>query len=169
MLVQGMWNTDSPLLQILDKATVRILVETHDIKEISEFSDFDDEERKKLLKGKDMDKIMAAWNRYPEIAMTCQLGERNDEEMELKVTMQREEELENDLVISSCYPGEKQEFWWVIVGDKKNNKVLATKRTLIKGKTEFKVNFEYNDVEKVIVYALCDSYVGCDQVEEIAI
>ena len=65
MLVQGMWNTDSPLLQILDKATVRILVEIHDIKEISEFSDFDDEERKKLLKGKDMDKIMAAWNRYP--------------------------------------------------------------------------------------------------------
>lgn len=101
--------------------------------------------------------------------MSCQLGERNDEEMELKVTMQREEELENDLVISSCYPGEKEEFWWVIVGDKKNNKVLATKRTLIKGKTEFKVSFEYNQVEKVIVYALCDSYVGCDQVEEIAI
>jgi hypothetical protein len=90
MLVQGMWNTDSPLLQILDKATVRTLVETHDIKQISEFSDFDDEERKKLLKGKDMDKIMAAWNRYPEIAMTCQLGGRNDEEMELRVTMQRE-------------------------------------------------------------------------------
>jgi hypothetical protein len=95
--------------------------------------------------------------------LTCALGERNDEEIELKVNLEREEKFENDLVISSCFPGDKEEFWWVIIGDKKNNKVLATKRTLVKDRAEVKVNFEYADVEKVAVYALCDSYIGCDQ------
>jgi hypothetical protein len=45
----------------------------------------------------------------------------------------------------------------------KNNKVLATKRTLIKLSAEVKLEFETIGVEKVIVYALCDSYIGCDQ------
>jgi hypothetical protein len=55
------------------------------------------------------------------------------------------------------------------VGDKKNNKVLTTKRTLVKKKAEMKLEFEVADVSKVVVYALCDSYVGCDQAEEVEI
>nr|VVW86571.1 unnamed protein product [Nymphaea colorata] len=129
----------------------------------------DDEERKKVLKGKDIDKIAAACNRYPVMNLSCELGKRSDEEIELKVVLQREDELENDLVISNSFPGEKEEFWWIIVGDKKNNKVLATKRTLVKEKADIKVDFEHSDVEKVAVYALCDSYIGCDQAEEIPI
>ena len=54
--------------------------------------------------------------------------------MSIIVTIERQEELENDLVLSNFYPGDKEEFWWVIVGDKKNNKVLSTKKTLVKDK-----------------------------------
>ncbi len=32
-----------------------------------------------------------------------------------------------------------------------------------------KLEFEVADVSKVVVYALCDSYVGCDQAEEVEI
>lgn len=79
MLVQGMWINESPLLQILDKSTVRILNDNYEIKEINDFTEMDDEERKKLLKGKDIDKIAAACNRYPVMSLKCELGERNDE------------------------------------------------------------------------------------------
>jgi len=67
--------------------------------------------------------------------------------------------------MSNYFPGEKEEFWWVIVGDKKNNKVLSTKRTLVRHKAEVKLPCEVADVSKVVVYALCDSYIGCDQAE----
>jgi hypothetical protein len=49
--------------------------------------------------------------------------------------------LDNDKVVSNYFPGEKEEFWWVIIGDKKNNKVLSTKRTLIEQKTEVRLSF----------------------------
>lgn len=42
MLVQGMWINESPLLQILDRPTVRLLTENYEIKEISDFVDMDD-------------------------------------------------------------------------------------------------------------------------------
>lgn len=69
MLVQGMWINDSPLLQFLDKATVKILSEQHDIKEINDFVEMDDDLRTKVLKGKDIDKIAEACNRYPALSL----------------------------------------------------------------------------------------------------
>jgi hypothetical protein len=51
------------------------------------------------------------------------------------------------------------------VGDKKNNKVLTTKRTLVQQLAELQLSFEQGDCSKVTLYALCDSYVGCDQAE----
>lgn len=60
-----------------------------------------------MLKGKDIDKIAAACNRYPVMNLTCALGERDEEEVELRVTLTREDELENDLVLSNFFPGDK--------------------------------------------------------------
>jgi hypothetical protein len=68
-------------LQILDRPTVRILTDNYDIKEISDFVDMDDEERKKILKGKDIDRIAAACNRFPTISVKSEIGEKNEEEI----------------------------------------------------------------------------------------
>ncbi len=87
----------------------------------------------------------------------------------MTVSLERDDELETDYVISSCYHGEKEQFWWIIVGDKKNNKVLTTKRTLVKQKAEINVSFDNTGIDKVAVYALCDSYIGCDQAEEVSL
>lgn len=89
MLVQGMWINESPLLQILDRQTVRILNENYEIKEISEFVDMDDDKRRNVLRGKDIDKIAAACNRYPVMNLQCKLGEKNEEEIELRVSLDR--------------------------------------------------------------------------------
>lgn len=74
-------------------------------------------------------------------------------------------------MICPYYPDtRKEEFWWVIVGDKKTNKVLATKRTPLKKAARVSLSFErLPNVSTYSVYALCDSYVGCDQMEEVSI
>lgn len=56
----------------------------------------------------------------------------------------------------------------MVVGDKKTNKVLTTKKTTFGQTVEIAPRFEpLPDVKNYTVYALCDSYMGCDQAEEI--
>ena len=69
----------------MDRQTVKILTEEHDIKDINDFVDMDEDERKKVLKGKDIDKIAAACNRYPTMNLTYEFGQRTEEEVELIV------------------------------------------------------------------------------------
>ena len=45
MLVQAMWINESPLLQVLDKATAKLLNEQYEVKDISEFVDMEEKER----------------------------------------------------------------------------------------------------------------------------
>lgn len=63
--------------------------------------------------------------------------------MVLKVILERDEELEEQTIKVICpyYPEEKDEYWWVVVGDKKTNKILATKRTLFKNKSIVDLTF----------------------------
>lgn len=69
-------------------------------------------------------------------------------------------------MISRTYPEEKEELWWVVVGEKKTNRVLTTKRMTVKGSNEIVLEFErIENVDQYIVYALCDSYMGCDQAQ----
>ena len=127
----------------------------------------DQKTRQKALKGKDIDKIAEACNRYPALNLEYTLGQQEDDEMEITVKLSRDEPLERDFVIANYYPQDKEQFWWVIVGDKKSNKVLTTKRTLVHEKAELNLSFQVGDCTKIAVYALCDSYVGCDQAEEV--
>ena len=45
-------------------------------------------------------------------------------------------------IVSAYYPQEKDEYWWIAVGDKKTNRVLTTKRTLLKNKSVVQIAFE---------------------------
>ena len=65
--------------------------------------------------------------------LTLQTLEVDHEEVKLKVTLTRDEELESLNVMSLSYPEAKEELWWVIIGEKKTNRVLITKRMVVKG------------------------------------
>jgi hypothetical protein len=43
MLVQGMWINESPLLQIMDRQTVKMFNDNYDVKDINDFVDLDEE------------------------------------------------------------------------------------------------------------------------------
>ena len=77
MLVQAMWVNESPLMQVLDRKTATILAEQHDIREVSDIGEMDDDLRKQILKGKDMNSIAKACNRYPSVTMEAKLKGRN--------------------------------------------------------------------------------------------
>ena len=88
MLVQAMWIHESALLQVLDRHTVTVLEQQYNIKEIADFVEMDDEERRKVLKGKDIDKIASACNRYPSLSLSAQLTDYSAEEATMVVTLE---------------------------------------------------------------------------------
>ena len=65
----------------------------------------DDKEREKILEGKDINKIADACNRYPSVGMSCKIDQKEGEEVEMTVVLEREEELNNYSVVSSFFPG----------------------------------------------------------------
>ena len=83
----------------------------------------------------------------------------------------RDEPLDSYMVATSGqYPVEKEEMWWLIVGNKKTNKVFTTKRCILKQESKLALTFDKDpETTSYTLYALCDSYLGCDQVEEIEI
>jgi pre-mRNA-splicing helicase BRR2 len=84
--------------------------------------------------------------------------------VQLRLRVQLERQRDAVPVIAPRFPGAKQEFWWLIVGDAEDN-VLAIKRLTCEGRhaatltmdvpqgggRDFKLSF------------MCDSYLGCDQ------
>ena len=83
----------------MKKGDVIISVNEHPVSNSSELQEQiglfrpGDAVKVKVLRGKDIDKIAAACNRYPVMNLKCQLGERNDEEIELRVNLDRDEVL----------------------------------------------------------------------------
>lgn len=65
------------------------------------------------------------------------------------------------------YPGRKDENWWLVVGDSKANTLLAIKRVALQRKARIKLDFVAPSTvgnHHLILYFMCDSYMGCDQV-----
>ena len=59
----------------------------------------------------------------------------------------------------------REEGWWVVIGDSKNNSLLSIKRLTLQQKAKIKLDFvapspgHYN----YVIYYMSDAYMGCDQ------
>ena len=95
------------MLQILDRSVVSKL-EQQSIKEINDFTEMDEEERKRVLEGRDIEKIAKACNRYPAVSLECKVKDKAEDEVKIEVVLERDEELDNEMVISSYYPVQKE-------------------------------------------------------------
>ena len=65
------------------------------------------------------------------------------------------------------YPTKKEEQWWLVVGDPKANTLLAIKRISLQRKSKVKLAFQAPSkmaTHHLVLYFMCDSYMGCDQV-----
>ncbi|KAF5093334.1 hypothetical protein D0Z03_002461 [Geotrichum reessii] len=184
MVVQAMWNKDSPLKQI-PYFTSEIIAhcKTEGVSTIAEFlevvSDEDESKRARLLNGMSDDdprmvKIANFVNKYPNIEqVSYELEDEDDlhadEPSVIRVKIEREvdEDEEPDLEVESqYYPFRKRENWWVVFGEAVTNKLYGIKRvTLGKAVQEVAIPFTIPDagVHDVAVWVMCDSYYDVDR------
>ena len=183
MLVQGMWDKDSPLLQLphVDKDCAARCAEAG-IEGVYDLVDIeDDDKRAELLQMTDaqMGEVAEACNRYPNIEVNYEVVNADEVEagdsVEMVVSLEREMDDDGELgaVVAPRYPKKKDsESWWLVVGDAKKGTLSAIKRVNLgrkqKVKLEFQAPSEPGNVDYTLFF-MCDSYLGCDQEYEFSL
>lgn len=184
MVTQGLWENDSVLLQLphFTKELAKKCQENpgKSIETVFELVEMEDDERRQLLQMTDAQllDIARVCNRFPNIDVTYEIIDNNDisagENVTLQVTLERELEGRQELgpVDAPRFPKPKQEGWWLVVGDPKNNQLLAIKRVSLQRRAKFKLDFTApTELGKktYTLYFMCDAYLGCDQEYEFSI
>ncbi|KAL3438665.1 Sec63 Brl domain-containing protein [Aspergillus tetrazonus] len=183
MVVQAMWDRDSPLKQIPHFGPEAIKVANeYNINDIFEFMDAMDPSENKdynnLVKRLNLDNKQLAQaaaftnNKYPILELDFEVEDPENitagEPAYLKIKVEREvdEDEEFDTTVHApFYPGQKMENWWLVVGDEKTRNLLAIKRVTIGRKLELRLDYTVPTPgeHELTLYLMCDSYVGVDQ------
>jgi len=91
----------------------------------------------------------------------------SDDEVVIKVSLTRDGCDEDTLeeVCTQYYNKKKEENWWIVIGESSENKLHTIKRVNFVKELEVSLKFDAPDIGKheLIVYLICDSYIGCDQ------
>lgn len=186
MIVQGVWNEDSRLLQLphFDKERSRGF-ESEGVDNIFDFTEMEDNVRAPLLEGfseKEMGEIAAFCNDYPDIEVTptmessvVQAGEDSVLHVKLGLGDEEEEGEEEEggydaTVKSQQFPQKLRLTWWLILGDQNDNSIQAITEVDLEKTREKKLVFTAPSKPghyKWVLYFMTDGYVGCDQEQEI--
>ena len=64
------------------------------------------------------------------------------------------------------FPKEKEEGWWLVIGDASTNSLISIKRITLQLKAKVKLDFVAPEPGEYAykLYLMSDSYLGCDQV-----
>lgn len=188
MIVQAMWDKDSPLKQVphftsetiarcREKGIEESVYALGDI-----LPDLSDDERNDLLRmnNRDMTDVANFVNNYPYVEVAFEFEEteglRASDSIILDVKLSQDDEDEeeepdqDEHIIAPFYPLRKKYCsWWVIVGDSGSRNLLSIKKVILdsaKGKkSSFKLEFTLpkGKFEHLKLYVLADSYIGADR------
>lgn len=170
MITQALWDTDSPLLQ-LPYFTTEVLSKCQNlnVEDIADFTNMEEADRNLLgFSQTQLEEIAGVCNEYPDISLEFEAP--NDaitgEDVEISIKLARVRG--GDRVYAPYFPAEKEEFWWIIIGEAKTNRLLSIKKKKIEREDTFKVSFVAPElgVHEIMIYLLCDSYIGDDQNEK---
>lgn len=192
MVVQAMWDRDSPLKQIPHFTPERVKAANEfGIKDIFDFMESmnpdENPEYKNLVKalGMSQTELSQAANftnaKYPDLELEYEVMDKDEivaqdpSYLNIKITRnvdEEEEEVELDSSVHApFYPTKKLENWWLVVGDEKTKNLLAIKRVTI-GR-ELTVKLEYTVPQEgkhdLKLYLMSDSYIGVDQEREFSV
>ena len=185
MVVQAMWDRDSPLKQIphftddiiraANKAGANDIFEFMDLMDPSENKDYP-----KLIKALGLDNKQLAQaaaftnNRYPNVEIDFEvenpksIASGQPAYLKIQITRDVDEDVEDEpdtTVHALFYPQNKQENWWLVVGEESSKNLLAIKRVTIGKKLDLRLEFTPQKVgeQELKLVLMCDSYVGVDQ------
>ena len=183
MVVQGMWDRDSPLKQIphFEEDVVEVCKQ-NGIDDVIQFMDAMDPDEnpnysalvKKLpLNNQQLaDAARFTNDRYPNVEMDFELedAEKVASGTPSHITVSIERQLEEDeeppaTVHAPFYPAPKTENWWIVVGEESTKTLLAIKRVTIARalKTRLEVVLPTPGKHTLTLFLMSDSYVGVDQ------
>ena len=182
MVVQGLWDKDSPMLQIphfTPETVARLAALKSPVTSVFAVLEMEDEEREAALQlsERQMSDVATFCNAYPSIDVTFETDASDEvtagEAVSVVVTLQRDvdEDDEEEMtalgkVGSSRYPHGKHEGWWLLVGDASTNTMLTIKRVTVGAAFKAKLQFEAPEIPgdyNLTLYLCSDSYIGCDQ------
>ncbi|KAJ9142130.1 Pre-mRNA-splicing factor brr2 [Pleurostoma richardsiae] len=183
MVVQAMWDRDSPLKQIphFTPEVVKAANE-YGVKDIFDFMEAMNPEEnpqyealvKRLgLSQKQLAEAAKFTNdKYPDISLEFEVEDpqniRAGEPSHLNIQIEREVEDDGELdltVHAPFYPTKKMENWWLVVGEEGTKTLLAIKRVTVGRKLNVRLEFTVptpgeHDLK---LFLMSDSYVGVDQ------
>ncbi|KAL8970766.1 MAG: hypothetical protein Q9197_003639 [Variospora fuerteventurae] len=182
MIVQAMWDRDSPLKQIphFSDEVIQAANESGvtDIMEFMDAMDPDKPESKTLAKRLGLDKqqlsqVAAFTNdKYPDIELDFEVLNKDEitagspSYLHIKITRNVEEDEEPDTTVHApFYPQSKMENWWLVVGEEKSKSLLAIKRVTIGRQLDMKLEYVVPSAgsHDLTLYLMSDSYMGVDQ------
>ncbi|KAA1115571.1 DEIH-box ATPase [Puccinia graminis f. sp. tritici] len=158
MVVQAVWNHDSPLKQIPGFSSEIIQRCTAaNVNQVTDIMELEDEERNRLLQmdTKHLAKVAQFVNSYPAIEIKHEIEDEDslvtNTPITLKVSLVAEDEEEEEgsktavagnVVLAPFYPTVKQDCWWLIVEDPKQKKLLGLKK--VTGATPLPTKIEFS-------------------------
>ncbi|KAL8813589.1 MAG: hypothetical protein Q9200_000131 [Gallowayella weberi] len=184
MVVQAMWDRDSPLKQIPhfsdEVISVAIKAGVSDIMEFMDAMDPEKPESKTLAKRLGLDhqqlKQVAAFtnDKYPDIELDFDVLDKDaitaGAPAYLQVTITRnvddDDVQEPDTTVHApFYPQRKTENWWLVVGEERTKNLCGIKRVTIGRRLEMKLEFTVPSAgtHELRLYLMSDCYVGVDQ------
>ncbi|KAJ4417767.1 Pre-mRNA-splicing helicase BRR2 [Neurospora sp. IMI 360204] len=183
MVVQAMWDRDSPLKQIPHFTTEVIkTANKYGIRDIFDFMEKMNPEENpdyaSLVRDLGLSQAQLAQaaeftnNKYPDVSLEFELEDKDNiranEPAYLKINIEREVDEDEEFdptVHAPFYPGKKTENWWLVVGEESSKTLLAIKRVTIGKKLNVRLEFTVptpgrHDLKLML---MSDSYVGVDQ------
>jgi len=178
MIVQGMWDKSSVLLQIphmTDEIVQRCSNSNPPVNTIFDIFEIEDDQRNEVLgfSQEQLSNVAVFCNSYPNIEVTFDgnLEAEKGSTVAVTVLLQRDgdDDDEDDAiptVVSPRYPAEKLEGYWLVIGDSSTNSLYCIKRVSFGKKSKAKLQFVAPDDPgkyNLTLYLMSDSYLGCDQ------
>lgn len=186
MCVQGLWDSDSPLLQLPHFSTDRVGLLPTACESVPDFMDLDNTAKLAVLRGLSASQVAQVAefaNMYPsdlEVALKSgsELECKSNDVVTITVSLAlNEREIENDSSASSLhfkpprFPESKEISWWVLVGNPVDRSILAIKRiSLPLSSLSRQLELDFSAPESshdtslsLKIYTLCDSFIACDQ------
>lgn len=172
MIVQGVWDTDSPLRQVpfFDEETLAKCAEKK-VETVYDIMALDDEEREEIMTMDNSKLVVVAnfINNFPNIELEYSLDEtrpaRESEAKTVTVTLTRDDAPETLEVTSEKYPYEKSENWWLILGELSTKEMFAIKKvSLRQEKQNYELEFTLSrGIHQLTIWCVCDSYLDADK------
>ena len=185
MVVQAMWDRDSPLKQIphftdevvkgANKSGASDIFEFMELMDPSENKNYSKMVKALGLDNKQLAQAAAFTNeKYPNVEIEFEVENpkaiTSGQPAYLKISITRDvdEDVEGEpdtSVHAPFYPQRKVENWWLVVGEEESKSLLAIKRVTFGRKLDVRLEFTPQKVgqQELKLALMCDSYVGVDQ------